>query len=722
MLLNLRASSRALLRPAGARQVVWHRRLPGLCGVRHFSYVPDENKPLTAAQRGALERQEAADELRTLPQQLRQFPPKEGAVICRAHNRPAASAGLMAAHDHLPLSGVRVLELSIAIAAPSAGQVLGDYGADVIKVEPPGGDTQRHMVSGLGKSSADPYQHSAHFYSVNRGKRSIVLNLKAKAGLLALHVLLEKSDVFISNYRYESLQRLGLDLEGLLARYPRLIFCPMTGWGFHGPHANQPVYDVSGFWARSGAAASHTDANGYPAVLAPGFGDMATGLAAVGGICAALFAREKTGKGMVLSTSLLRAGVHCNSWALSSYFAFGREIKWGRRDGTGNPLATVYRCKDGKAFWLTGFEADRHWPATVRAVGQSEWLNDARFATARSRRENQRQLVAELDAVFATKTREEWAALFQSEGVWWAPVLTAAEVAADPQALAAGSFVESPLSLKAREAGRTQVTMAASPVDFMNAPKTEPRRPTPELGEQTEEILMELGLSEGVREEILSEVRPKARSRFPEQLYPGHPHNFTPLRPIRTGFSALDRAVREVAWESRFDLMERRIMPRYAAECIGTPRREVQDGLVRGIRVRPVQNPFVRLKPAMKYRLNTWQSRNWKQWSPNLCNVRGSRRRYRVPQDIAPYKDELGEWHPPRVSGRYKADIEKQYYLNSIPWVWANDYYQGKLHYMDREPHGLKRWYRKEYRQAQVTEALKRADEMIEDYRKERRQ
>ena len=113
--------------------------------------------------------------------------------------------------------------------------------------------------------------------------------------------------------------------------------------------------------------------------------------------------------------------------ALSSYFAFGREIKWGRRDGTGNPLATVYRCKDGKAFWLTGFEADRHWPATVRAVGQSEWLNDARFATARSRRENQRQLVAELDAVFATKTREEWAALFQSEGVWWAPVLTAAE-------------------------------------------------------------------------------------------------------------------------------------------------------------------------------------------------------------------------------------------------------------------------------------------------------
>ncbi|CAE7038463.1 fldA [Symbiodinium natans] len=623
----------------------------------------------------------------------------------------------MAVHDALPLSGIHVLELSIAIAAPSAGQVLGDYGADVIKVEPPGGDTQRHMVSGLGKSSVDPYQHSAHFYAVNRGKRSIILNLKTKAGLLALHALLEKSDVFISNYRYESLQKLGLDSESLQARHPRLVICPMTGWGFDGPAANQPVYDVSGFWARSGAAASHTDAEGYPAVLAPGFGDMATGLAAVGGICAALLAREKTGKGMALSTSLLRTGVHCNSWALSSYFAFGRVIKWGRRDGTGNPLATVYRCKDGKAFWLTGFEADRHWPNTARAVGQSGWLQDQRFSTAKARRANQGQLVAELDRVFATKTRDEWAVLFDAEGVWWAPVLTAAEVAADPQALAAGSFIETPLSSKAKAAGRTKVTMAASPVDFLNAPKTGPRRPTPELGEQTEEIINELSLDDVTRAELLAEV-PLVTSCTAVQsaILLKVTHTTSPLCDL----SGL--AVRDVAWESRFDLMERRIEPRYAAEPVGTPRRELQDGLVRGIRVRPVQNPFVRLKPAMKYRLNTWQSRNWKEWSPNLCNVRGSRRRYRVPQDIAPYKDELGEWHPPRVSGRYKADIEKQYYLNSLPWVWANDYYQGKLHYMDREPHGLKRWYRKEYRKAQVLEALKRADEMIEDYRKERRQ
>lgn len=214
---------------------------------------------------------------------------------------------------------------------------------------------------------------------------------------------------------------------------------------------------------------------------------------------------------------------------------------------------------------------------------------------------------------------------------------------------------------------------------------------------------------------------PCAGSIFPVQAYPGHPHNFTPLRPIAPGFAPLDRAVRDIAWESRFDLLERAITPRYCGECRGTPRREPQDGLVAGIRVRPVQNPYVRLKAAHRYRLNTWPSKNWADWNPHRCYVRGSRRRYRVPEDIAPYKDELGEWHPPRVSGRYKGDIEKQYYMHSLPWVWSNDYFQGKQHFMDREPRGPKRWYKKEFRKAHIGEAVKKADEMVEAYRRERR-
>jgi len=213
-----------------------------------------------------------------------------------------------------------------------------------------------------------------------------------------------------------------------------------------------------------------------------------------------------------------------------------------------------------------------------------------------------------------------------------------------------------------------------------------------------------------------------AGSSFPVQLYPAHPHNFTPLRPVHPGFSAVDRAVRDMASESRYELIERRIEPKYAGECPGTPRREMQDGMVSGIRVRPVQNPYVELTAAQRYRLNTWPSRDWKSWRPDRAHVRGSRRKYRLPEDLRAYRDELGEWHPPRVSGRYKADIEKQFYMHSVPWVWSQDFFEGKIHFMDREPRGNKYWYKKEYKKAQVAEALKRADTMVEEYRKERRE
>jgi len=216
--------------------------------------------------------------------------------------------------------------------------------------------------------------------------------------------------------------------------------------------------------------------------------------------------------------------------------------------------------------------------------------------------------------------------------------------------------------------------------------------------------------------------RTAAGSNFPVQAYPAHPHNFTPLRPVQAGFAPLDRAVRDIAWESRFDLLERSITPKYADECPGTPRRELQDGLIGGVRVRPVQNPYVKLRSKRAYPLNAWPSKDWANWSPRRTAVRGSRRFYRVPEDITPYRDELGEWHPPRVSGRYKADIEKQYHMHSLPWVWSNDYFDGKQHYMDREPKGQRRWYKREFRKAQIAEALKRKDSLVEEYRKERRQ
>lgn len=412
--------------------------------------------------------------------------------------------------EELPLAGVRVVELTIAIAAPSVGQVLSDYGAEVVKVEPPSGDTQRYMVSGLTKGNSDPYKDAPHFYHVNRGKRSVVLDVKTDPGMEAMHALLEGADVFVSNLRVPALRRLGLTSEAILARHPRLVVCAMSGYGAKGPEADRPGYDVACFWARSGAAAAHTGADGYPPVLVPGFGDMATGLAAVGGICAALLQRTKTGRGRVVETNLLRVGLHCNAWASSTFFAKGRTPSWGSRDRTGNPMFTCYKAKDGKTFWLIGAEATRHWPSFAKAVGRPEWIEDVKYKTASDRGKRQKELVDHLDEIFATRTREEWAQVFDDAGLWWAPVQDAGEVAEDLQAIAQGAFLDAPVSEKAKAAGRDRVTMVAAPVDFPGS-SIGPRRPTPELGEHTEEVVRELGLRESTLQAVLSAARSTER-------------------------------------------------------------------------------------------------------------------------------------------------------------------------------------------------------------------
>jgi len=185
---------------------------------------------------------------------------------------------------------------------------------------------------------------------------------------------------------------------------------------------------------------------------------------------------------------------------------------------------------------------------------------------------------------------------------------------------------------------------------------------------------------------------------------------------------AVARAVRETPWESRFEILKRRIKPRYMKECPGTPRRELQDGVIDGIRVKPTFNPYVQLNRARRYRLDRWASRNWDDWNPRCCFIRGSRHKYNVPDDLLPYKDDLGEWHPPRVSGRYQADIEKQYYMNGLPWVWKKDFYTSKSHTLDREPLAPKKFYSKELRNERVKEAMKNMDNLVMEYRKQVRE
>jgi crotonobetainyl-CoA:carnitine CoA-transferase CaiB-like acyl-CoA transferase len=217
-------------------------------------------------------------------------------------------------------------------------------------------------------------------------------------------------------------------------------------------------------------------------------GDHNAGLAAVSGICAALFNRERTGKGEVVSTSLLREGIFTLSFDLSVALRFGVSVQMGNRKTMGNPAINCYADSEGRYFWIVGLEGERHWPPLARAAGHPEWIEDPRYVKPADRAQNAAGLIEELDAIFATRTREEWGRIFDAEtDCWWAPVQSIEEVIADPQAQAAGAFVEVPDGV-----GTTM--LPATPVDFDGA-SWAPRSMAPEHGEHTEEILREIGRS-----------------------------------------------------------------------------------------------------------------------------------------------------------------------------------------------------------------------------------
>jgi crotonobetainyl-CoA:carnitine CoA-transferase CaiB-like acyl-CoA transferase len=214
-----------------------------------------------------------------------------------------------------------------------------------------------------------------------------------------------------------------------------------------------------------------------------------------GAICAALYAREKTGQGQLVSTSLLRQGLYMISFDLSIALRFGLSLEAGNRETMMNPSINNYQDSEGKRFWIVGLDGERHWPPLARAVGRPEWLEDPRFASAADRAANAPELIRMLDEIFATKTREEWAEIFDTEeDFWWAPVQTLDEVLADPQVRAGGGLVEVP-------DGATTTTLPATPADFAGTPWA-PRSMAPGHGEHTSDILAELGRTTRQIEEL----------------------------------------------------------------------------------------------------------------------------------------------------------------------------------------------------------------------------
>jgi crotonobetainyl-CoA:carnitine CoA-transferase CaiB-like acyl-CoA transferase len=383
------------------------------------------------------------------------------------------------------LDGVRVVELTAWVAGPAAAGVLADWGADVVKVEPPSGDPQRAIFGAIGakeQSSVPPFELD------NRGKRSVVLDLRADAGREAMDRLLAQADVFVTNVRVAALTRLGLDPASVRARHPSIVYGIITGYGLEGPDAHRPGYDVGAFWARSTLASSVVPPGVMPPAIRSGLGDHVTGMTLAGGICGALYDRQRTGDGHLVSTSLLRTGLYCAGWDLAILMRFGRLQSTRPREAHPTPLVNCYAAEDGKGFWLLGLEGDRHWPGLVAALDRPDLAADERFAAGRDRAVNAAELIAELDVAFASRPMAEWAERFDAHDVWWAPINTPRSALEDPQVEACGAFVEHPAG-----DGGEAVRSIASPIDIDAVPLRP--GPSPALGEHTVEVLTELGYS-----------------------------------------------------------------------------------------------------------------------------------------------------------------------------------------------------------------------------------
>ena len=368
-----------------------------------------------------------------------------------------------------PLEGVRVLELAVALAAPSAAAMLGDWGAEVIKVEPLTGDTQRGNTQ------------NSYFSQDNRGKRSVALDIATDEGREVMLQLVDRADVLVTNIRPGGLRRLGMDPDSLLRRNPRLVYGLLTGYGSDGPAAGRAGYDMGAFWARAGLAGALVGPDVAPPVPRPAMGDHTTGLALVAAITAALFERERSGRGRLVETSLVRTGAYVISSDLAAHVN-GERPQAGLRRALYNPMLACYQAGDGRWFYLLGLEATRHWPNVAAAVGRTDLLDDERFGDFLGLITHRDALIALLDEEFATRPLEEWAAIFDEHDVWWDPVQDFDEVASDPILAAAGVF-------RPMEGDRTAI---AAPAD-VGAPDGVVGA-DPELGQHTEEVLLELGM------------------------------------------------------------------------------------------------------------------------------------------------------------------------------------------------------------------------------------
>jgi crotonobetainyl-CoA:carnitine CoA-transferase CaiB-like acyl-CoA transferase len=394
------------------------------------------------------------------------------------------------------LSGIRVLDLSRILAGPTCTQILGDLGADVIKVEKPdeGDDTRRWGPPYVTGKDGQPSTESAYFLAANRNKRSIAVDLTTASGQRAVRMLLNSSDVLIENFKTGALARFGLDYETLSASFPRLVYCSITGFGQTGPYASRAGYDFLA-QAMGGIMSITGEPKGDPMKVGVGITDITTGLYATIGILAALQERARTGRGQRIDIALLDTQVSWLANEATNYLLSGNVPA---RRGNEHPNIApykVYGTADGHAVLCIGNDGQfLRWCA---AAGVDALALDARFATNPARLAHRADLDAAVSNAMARRTTREWLSILEPLGVPIGPVNTIDEVFEDPQVISRNMR----LSMPYPHAATGSVDLVGSPLKLSRTPVSYRRTP-PRLGEHTDEIVREFGLSSHSNTEI----------------------------------------------------------------------------------------------------------------------------------------------------------------------------------------------------------------------------